>query len=375
MKNTEKIAKLISKVFSIIVPVDESIIVFESYIGRQFSDNPRAIYNYIREKYPQYKCYWSIDKNSREKFEGYDLQLIEKGTIRWFFMMARARFWVSNSRIPLWVIKSKKTIYLQTWHGTPLKKLALDMDMTHSVLNNPDVYKMEFDKETDRWDYLISPNNYSTAIFKKCFNFNNIMLETGYPRNDYLVNANNEKASHALKIKLGLPLDKKIILYAPTWRDSTVFNSPIDVQEMKNNLGDDYTLIVRLHYLVKKSNDLFEDSDFVKNVTNYNDISELYLVSDLLITDYSSVFFDYSVLKRPMIFHCFDLENYKNELRGFYFDFERQAPGPIVKTTDELIQAIRKSSEQESSAEFFKDFLEWEDGNATRRVVERVFDN
>lgn len=372
MKKSEKIANYLSKFFTLLLPVNSKIIVFESFIGRQYSDNPRAIYEYLKKNHPQYRCYWSVDKKSADKFPS-ELETIKKGTVKWFYIMAKAKYWVANSRIPLWVTKPKKTIYVQTWHGTPLKKLALDMDMSTSTLRNPDVYQEEFRQETKRWDYLISPNSYSSAIFKHCFDFKNEMIESGYPRNDYLINGHTDDNQVRIKEKLGIPKDKKIVLYAPTWRDTVKFESHLDVTKMQEALGDEYFLLIRLHYLVTEVTGLDEQKEFVKNVTDYPDINDLYLISDVLVTDYSSTFFDYAVLKRPMIFYCFDLEEYKNVLRGFYFDFEKEAPGPIVTTTAEVIQAIKASRHLSVSTDFVARFTQLEDGKATKRVVEKVF--
>ncbi|MDF0479626.1 CDP-glycerol glycerophosphotransferase family protein [Vagococcus sp. PNs007] len=376
MKRSEKIAKKLSTFLATVVPVNKKIMVFESFLGRQYSDNPRAMYEYIKEHYPEYKCYWSVDVAEQKKFENKGLNIIKKGTIRWFFTMARAKYWISNSRIPLWVIKPKKTIYVQTWHGTPLKKLAIDMDDAniYPSWNRPIPYKKAFSLESSRWNYLISPNKYSTNIFRRCFDFENEMIESGYPRNDYLINGNNEENINHIKKALNIPLDKKIIMYAPTWRDSFTFNLPLSLTNMKKELGDEYYVIFRLHYLVKHTSELIGHEDFIQNVTSYNDISDLYLISDVLITDYSSVFFDYAVLKRPMIFHCFDMDLYKNDLRGFYFDFEKKAPGPIVTTTDELIDAVKRVDQQEISLEFLDQFASLEDGKATERVVERILE-
>lgn len=372
MKKSEKVANYLSKFFTWILPVNPKIIVFESFIGRQYSDNPRAIYDYIKKYYPQYRCYWSVDKKSADKFPE-ELEIIKKGTVKWFYIMAKANYWIANSRIPLWVTKPKKTTYIQTWHGTPLKKLALDMDMSTSTLRNPEVYQEEFRQETQRWDYLISPNSYSSAIFKQCFDFKNDMIESGYPRNDYLINCHTIENQTKIKEKLGIPKDKKIVLYAPTWRDGIKFESTLDLKKMQQALGEEYFLLIRLHYLVTEVTGIDGQIDFVKNVTDYPDINDLYLISDLLVTDYSSTFFDYAVLKRPMIFYCFDLEEYKNVLRGFYFDFEKEAPGPIVTTTDEVIQAIQASNRLSVPEEFVERFTQLEDGQATKRVVEKIF--
>ena len=264
--------------------------------------------------------------------------------------MPRAKYWVSNSRMPNWIKKPKHTIYLQTWHGTPLKKLGADIEEVHMPGTTTEKYKEIFFKESSNWDYLISPNRYSSDIFTHAFRVPaDKILETGYPRNDELINSNNMGNIKKIKESLGLPKDKKIIMYAPTWRDDEYFsighykfNLKIDLDLLQNSLGEDYVILLRLHYLISNRIDVSRYEGFVYDLSNYHDIRNLYMISDLLITDYSSVFFDYLCLKRPIIFYTYDIDSYRDKLRGFYFDFEKEAPGPLVKTTKELIEAIKQ---------------------------------
>jgi len=376
--------KIIFKVFGAILPKDEHLIIFESFLGKQYSDNPRAIYEYLAEHYPHLKLYWSVDKQNFDSFAQYNVHYAKRFSVKWLFLMTRAKYWVSNSRLPLWIPKPSKTIYLQTWHGTPLKKLATDMDEVHMPGTNTEKYKKNFVTESSKWDYLISPNEYSTEIFKRAFQFNKTMIESGYPRNDFLFTHNNKNNINAIKNKLQLPKDKKIILYAPTWRDDDFkkvghykFNLPFDLAEMEKSLGDEYLIILRLHYLIAEKIDLSNYPNFIVDYSYHEDIRDLYLVSDILITDYSSVFFDYANLKRPMIFYVHDIDNYRDKLRGFYFDFETSAPGPLVKTTTDLIQAIKAIEDNDYPLEAyqadFHNFTKLEDGSATKRVVETVF--
>ena len=382
------ITKAIYKLLFIIVgmlPARKNTIVFESFLGKQFSDNPRAIYEYMKEHRPEYKLYWSVDPRFIDNFKNKGVEIVPRLSIKWLFVMASAKYWVSNSRLPLWIPKPKHTVYLQTWHGTPLKKLAADMDDVFMPGTDIENYKRNFLKESSNWDYLISPNKYSTEIFRRAFAFNKEMIESGYPRNDYLYTTNNDKDIQALKEKYNIPTDKKVILYAPTWRDDQYFekgkykfNLELDLKQMQKQLGDRYVILLRLHYLIANNIDVSDVQGFAFDFSHHEDIRELYMVSDLLITDYSSVFFDYANLKRPMIFFVYDIEDYRDRLRGFYFKFEEKAPGPLVKTTDEVIKEINKLEESnnrlpENFDEFYETFCSWEDGDATKRVVETVW--
>lgn len=385
IKRSKKAKQLFKLAFSILgkLPAQKNTVIFESFLGKQYSDSPRAIYEYLKENHPEYKLYWSVDKRFKENFENRGLNIVPRFSVKWLFRMSRSQYWVSNSRLPLWIPKPKYTTYLQTWHGTPLKRLAADMDEVHMPGTNTEKYKRNFLKEASNWDYLVSPNAYSSEIFARAFDFDRTMIESGYPRNDALINDNKEENILALKEQFALPLDKKIILYAPTWRDDKFygkgkykFDLELKLDQLREELGDDYIVVLRMHYLVAENFDLTPYVGFAYDFSNYEDIRELYLISDLLITDYSSVFFDYGNLRRPMIFYVYDIDTYRDKLRGFYFDFEEKAPGPLAKTTDEVIQYIKLAEKEPLNTkfeEFYNTFCYLEDGEASKRVVEEVF--
>ncbi|SDN02800.1 CDP-glycerol glycerophosphotransferase [Fictibacillus solisalsi] len=368
------------------LPVKKNLVMFESFLGKQYSCNPRAIYEYLKESRPDLELVWSVDGRSISKFEDAGIPYAKRFSVKWLFKMARARYWVTNSRMPLWIPKAKHTVYFQTWHGTPLKRLAADMDEVHMPGTNTKKYKANFHKESSKWDYLLSPNAYSTEIFRRAFNFHKEVVEVGYPRNDVLYTKNNPSDIKELKEKLQLPQDKKVILYAPTWRDDQFygkgrykFDLELDLLQLKDKFGEDYVIVLRMHYLVAENFDLSPYEGFAFDFSYHGDINELYLVSDIMITDYSSVFFDYANLKRPMLFFVYDIESYRDKLRGFYFDFETYAPGPLVKTTDEVISAIEKieSDGFEIQSEIFDDFYErfcyLESGQSSHKAVQKVF--
>lgn len=363
-----------------ILPLSKDVVVFESNVGRNYSGNVRSIYEAMLEQKmdAKYRFVWSIE-DVKTEIPG-RVRVVRRTRMRYLYYMAIAKVWVSDSRMPKWLIKRDGVTYIQTWHGTPLKKLALDMDVL-SMGGSVDVdkYHDNFVANTRTWDYLISQNAFSTETFRRCFAFDKQMLEIGYPRNDVLFRDNNSDAIADLKRQLGLPQDKKIILYAPTWRDDQFyqksiykFTSEMDYDRMKAELGDEYVMIVKFHYLVKDNIDWSKYGDFIYEFDQHQDIAQLYLVSDLLITDYSSVMFDYSLLKRPMFFFAYDMENYKTNLRGFYFDFLATAPGPIVETTDALTEAILTydaGAWQDKYDAFAKRFNHADDGTASEKVA------
>lgn len=374
------IYKMLFTVMGMLIKKHNKVIIFESFLGKQFSDNPRAIYEYLLDNYPDYRMYWSVERKSVYKLKEHNIKIVKRFSFKWMYLMNRAKFWVTNSRLPLWIPKPKDTVYIQTWHGTPLKKLAVDIDEVRMPGTSTEKYKENFVMEAKKWDYLISPNEYSTEIFKKAFKFEKEIVESGYPRNDYLINENNENVIERIKIETNLPVDKKVILYAPTWRDNQFygrgrykFDLQMDLNLLKEKLSNEYIIVLRLHYLIAENLNLTDYEGFVYDLSFHEDIRELYLVADLLITDYSSVFFDYAILKRPMIFYVYDIEEYRDNLRGFYFNIEKHAPGPLVKNTEELIREIKKLNRgyifDEKINAFNKNFSYLEDGQASERVI------
>ncbi len=371
------------KLASRLLPLNKNIILFESNLGRNYTGNPRAIYEeMVRQGLDKkYRCYYILEKPDTP-IPG-AAKTVKRTRLRYFYLFAIAGIWVCDTRLPKYIAKRPGCTYIQTWHGTPLKKLALDMDSVFMAGEKGiDNYKKNFYDNAQTWDYLISQNRFSTEIFRRAFAFGKEMLEIGYPRNDVLFAKNNSTDIVELKKKLGLPLDKKIILYAPTWRDNEFygkgkykFNPPLDFGELQSKLSADYVMIVKYHYLVMDQVDWTPYKGFVYSCDLSFDIADLYLVSDMMITDYSSVMFDYSLLKRPMLFYCYDLEQYKDTLRGFYFDFLAEAPGPVALTTEELITAIEdydpaKYSEKQEA--FYLKYNHADDGNASKKVVELI---
>jgi len=199
-----------------------------------------------------------------------------------------------------------------------------------------------------------------------------------------LYNADEEFIKN-IKSRLKIPADKKVILYAPTWRDDEFidtgkvkFKLKLELDKMKDALGDEYIVLIRTHYFISNNLDLSDMEDFAFDVSEYDDIAELYLSSDILITDYSSVFFDFANLKKPILFYTYDLDKYANVLRGFYLDVNEDLPGPLLFTTEEVIESILNidSLNEEYSQkyeEFYDRFCSFEDGNASKRIVERIW--
>lgn len=367
------------------LPIQKNLVLFESFLGRGYSDNPKALYQTLKRQRPELTLVWIFAKEPTADVKAACPNWVLRNSPKYYYYMARSQYWIFNTRQPLSLKKRRATTYLQTWHGTPLKRLGLDMEEVHMAGTTTEQYKKNFYQQAQEWDYLLSPNTYSSEIFKRAFGFSGTLLESGYPRNDLLYAPDRNQQAETIKRKLDVPPNKKVILYAPTWRDDEFvtkgqyrFNLQLDLQQMQERLGQDYIVLLRMHYLIAEHLDLDAYAGFAYDVSSYGDIAELYLISDLLITDYSSVFFDFAHLNRPMLFFTYDLEKYASVLRGFYFDFEAVVPGPLLKESNQVIDYIEDIETQSKQyADKYKVFQEQfcglDDGKASQRVIDTLF--
>lgn len=371
-------------------PVNEKRVLFESFMGRKYVDSPKAIYEYMikNKDYKDYEFVWFFKEPDKYKFleKNKNTKVYKYDSKEYYKLYATSKYWFTNSRVPDTILKKKDQVYVQCWHGTPLKRLGFDIEVKGgNAMNSIKDIRYKYEVDSKKYTYMVSPSRFCTEKFISAFNLKNvgkedIIIEKGYPRNDFLINY-KESDIKRIKKDLGLPKNKKIILYAPTWRDNQhtsgvgyTYKTEVDFDYLREKLGDEYIILFRAHYFVANSFDFAKYEGFVYNVSDYDDINELYIIGDMLITDYSSVFFDYSILKRPMLFYMYDLDEYQHELRDFYFDIE-ELPGPIVKTEDELIKAIEKSKKfkyDKKYKAFNNKYTYLDDGNASERVVREI---
>ncbi len=371
------------------VTVDDKLIVFESYMGRQYSCNPRALYEYMLsdERFDNYKFVWAFKDIRRAA--SFPLlkhaRIIKYGSSEYLRAVAAAKIYITNSNAPSGIIRKPNQIFLQTWHGTPLKRLRCDIEAEYgNARNSLQEIRMKNDMDIVRYDYLLSSCPFTTDKFTSAFNLKQLdkedmIIETGYPRNDILFRYDSTD-QRKLRNDLNLPSNKKIILYAPTFRDNQhkagkgyVYDVKINFDKLREALGDEYVILFRAHYFVANAFDFQKYEGFVYDVSGIDDIKELYIISDILITDYSSVFFDYANLKRPILFYMYDLDEYSNDIRGFYLSLD-ELPGKIVKTEEALIDAICTESfvYDEKYQRFNRTYNCLEDGDASKRVVDRI---
>lgn len=359
-------------------PVKENVILFETFMAKNYSDSPKYIYEYIAQNHPEYECVWAINDGAKIP---YGAKTVKRFSFQYAYYLAVSKYLVFNVRPPLWYRKREEQVFLETWHGTPLKRLVFDQE---EVTSASPKYKQQFYRQRKDWDFLVSANPFSTKTFRSCFLYEGEMLEYGYPRNDILYWPNKAEIAQQLKEKLGIPKAKKTILYAPTWRDDQHYGSgqykfelALDLKLMKERLQDDYVVLLRTHHYISDHIDVSGLGDFVINLSSYDDISEIYLISDICITDYSSVFFDYANLKRPILFYTYDFDKYKNQLRGFYIDMNTEVPGPLLYTSEQVVQAIEDIDEiteeyKERYDQFYDRFCCYDDGHASEHVAEAM---
>ncbi len=370
-------------------PVDENLIIFESFMGRSFADSPRAIYEEMiaDERFKDMTFVWAFkDPKSKEDIpELAGAKLIKYRSKAFFEYYSKAKYFVSNSRVDNIIKRRDGQVYIQTWHGTPLKRLGYDIEKGDNAIHTQDELCELYRIDSERYTYLLSPSQFTSEKLTSAFNLpennpNTIIVEEGYPRNDFLSNFTEEDIAN-IKKKIGIEdVDKKIVLYAPTWRDNQydaklgyTYSMDVDFDLLKKELADDCIILFRAHYFVANAFDFEKYAGFVYNVSDYENINDLYAVADHLITDYSSVFFDYSILKRPITFYMYDLEAYANDIRGFYIALE-DLPGEIVQTEEELIGELKKEFVYDERYKKFNDrFTYLDDGKAAKRVVERCF--
>ena len=376
------------------IKVDEKTVVFSAYNGRSYVCSPKAVYEYMlhQKQYDEYRFVWLFDNPDRYQYlmNNPNTIVVKNGSRECERYLQEAKYWIFNFRAYDHWIPKKSQVYVQCWHGTPLKRLGYDITNSDNAMNSVKEIREKYRTDAKRFSYILSPCKFVTEKFASAWNLKETgkikaILETGYPRNDFL-NIYSQDDVLRIKEKLGLSNEsRKIILYAPTWRDNQydakkgyVYDNPVNFAYLQEELGKEYVILFRAHYLVADHFDFEQYKGFVQDVSKYDDINELYVVSDLLITDYSSVFFDYAILRRPMLFYMYDMEAYRDEMRGFYLNID-DLPGPIIKTEVELAEAVHQTAATGVAVnkieKFNHEYNLMNDGKAAMRLTEKVFLN
>lgn len=366
--------KIIIEIFNMffsIFKVKNNKIIFQSSPDK-IDGNPYALYKYIKDNCPnEFEVRWLITKKT-------DTSLVSKKectysrTFRYFYDLATAKYWVRSHFTGSILRKKKNQIYLQLWHGWGnFKKCGYD------IKNDIPLEKRKPSPIMRECNCYLAAEKYIADTMKSSIGYNNPIEEFGMGRTDYLVNL-TKKDIKKIKDKYNLPKNKKIILYAPTFRDKNMENADYNLPIMSLGTDKDIVVLVSLHPMVAKKIKL---DKLPNNFLNYSDVDiiELLIVSDCLITDYSSSIFDYSILEKPMIFYMYDIDEYL-KTRGFYLDYKKDLPGPIVKDEKSLLRVIKELDQIDKK--YHKDILNFKkkynylnDGHVNERIVKRIREN
>lgn len=358
------------KLLGLFIRQDPNLVLYNSMIGRSSYDSPKAIYDYLISdpKYSHLKHVWAF--NEPEKAQGYDkAQKIKMDTFSYFKTALKAGYWITNVNIERGLkFKKRKTRYLNTWHGLSFNHIGNDVQGRN-------------DYDSRDVDVVCYESEYHKEILKRAIRAKEQnMIPSGLPRNDELYHVDEDEID-ALKVHMGIPKGKKVILYAPTWRDSNDMGKdytlapPIDFAKWEKELGEEYVVLLRTHHLTTKlMNVIF--NDFVRDFTAYPRINDLFKVSDILISDYSACIADFSILERTIICFAYDISTYKNT-RGLYVDLEKEMPHGVFKEEQSVIDHIKTINvmEEKQLSKRVKEKFTNYGGHATVMCVEELFKN
>ncbi len=344
-------------------------IVYDSFAGR-YSDSPRALHSWLQPRVAADHV-WLMDPAHRAGFPA-GVRTVTYGSPESIQVLEAADLVVGNTHIEIDWSKRPGSTYLQLWHGTPLK--TVHRDVRWALPGRLD----RLDDDVARWDHLLSPSPAGTPYLRSAFRWGGSVLELGYPRNDVLQRPAIDGVRARTRAALGLADEETVVLYAPTYRDriftdhTSRMQLALDLERLVADLGPGVRVLTRVHYFMTERLDSL-DVPGVSDVSWHPDIAELYAAADVLVTDYSSSMFDFAVTGKPLIFYAYDLESYRDVDRGFYFELEPVAPGPVVRTQDELTAALNdlprvRGGYAEAYKEFRQTYCALDDGRATRRV-------
>ncbi|ATL28166.1 bifunctional glycosyltransferase/CDP-glycerol:glycerophosphate glycerophosphotransferase [Streptomyces formicae] len=352
-------------------PLTDAVLYFDG-------DSPRAVHEELVRRGAGVEHLWVTDDQQTRVPAG--ARGVERYSAAWYEALARCRRVVTAGHLPEFFERRAGQTVVQTWHGAPLKRIGTDLTGTlyadHGHLDALPALARQ-------WDVLVSPNRFSTPHLGRALAYDGEVLEAGSPRNDMLFAEDRGKVAERVRRELGIEPGKRIVLYAPTYRDHLAYSpgrfryeAALDFGSAESVLGDDHVLLVRKHPLTA-GRLTGARTPFVRDVSGHPRTAELLLIADVLVTDYSSLMFDFAHTGRPMLFHAYDLEHYRDTVRGFYLDFETRAPGPLLASTGEVVEALRDldaiaARHADAYAAFREAYCDLDDGKASARVAERL---
>lgn len=367
--------------------VSEKYIIYQVRDGQSMTDSPFHIFKYLlkKEGYEDYKHIWVVDSLKKKKEyakiyrDNKNIKFIIKESKDYLYYLTKCKYIINNATFPTYFTKKPSQIYINTWHGTPLKHMGLDVQ--NNLIGSQNTIKNFLNS-----DYIISPNPYTSEIFKNAFKLNNInsnaILEVGYPRIDATINTSKTYVIDKLKFQYSNIDQRPILLYSPTWRGDDVNNPENNLTEISNTIASlkkmtNYNILLKVHpFIFKHAKSRSELSQYL--VDDNIDTNELLSIVDILVTDYSSIFFDFLVTKKPILFYVPDYNTYELN-RGLYLDLN-SLPGPSIYNLDSLISSINNIDEifksyKDKYKYYYKKFASLNDGKVTERVVNHIFEN
>jgi CDP-glycerol glycerophosphotransferase len=354
-------------------------VLMRSYFGEHATDNGLSIQKALQARGSDLPVYWAVQDYSVPVPDGGIPVVVN--TTEWFRLLFGIEYYIDNMFQPEYHQKADGQVLVETFHGYPFKQMGLphwrNLRVSEAQIES-------YRRRAADWDYLVSPARYATPLLTRDFAYDGQVLETGYPRNDVLKSPEADDIRAAVRASLGIEDGVTAVLYAPTFRDYltggdnvAVMPDLFDLEVASRRLGDGYTLLVRGHAFNARTERRIDQIPGCIEVTDYPEVSDLYLAADAAVVDYSSLRFDFAVTGKPMIFHVPDLQRYQ-DARGWLFDFGLSAPGPWVDTTEEAADRILhlddvRTEHAAAYERFTQDFLDLEDGHAGERVVDAIF--
>ncbi len=357
-------------------PLDENLAVYAAYWGRGYACNPAAIHRKARELAPHIRSVFLVREQDAATMPE-DVESVVIGSRRYWEELARAKYTFNNVNFETAMVKRPGSVHVQTHHGTPLKRMGVDQIEYRAVAAATGSFGRLMER-ADRWDYSLSSNAHSTEVWSGAYPSAFTHLEYGYPRNDRFYTADPAEVT-AIRERLGIPQDRVALLYAPTYRDyPRDVSAQFDLARFCAELGPEFVVLLRAHYFLEGDADLQQAvaSGRLIDVTASRDTEDICLASDALITDYSSIMFDYANLDRPIVTYADDWDVYR-DTRGVYFDLLAEPPGHVARTQDELIRVFTSGEWADERSAGLRDrfrerFCRFDDGRAAERVVRRV---
>ncbi len=337
---------------------DEHLVLLSSMSGDQFSGSPKVLFDAMQKdpRFAEFHYVWAFSHPDQHHVFGTDV--VKMDSFAYFRAALRAKIWITDVNIERGLhFKKKETVYLNTTHGTGPKKGG------NAVSGRKD-YDFSY------VDIVCCDGQYTHDVLLESYNAKEKnLLWCGRPREDSLFEF-TEQDRRMIRQRLGIPDDKKTILYMPTWREGTQASLTPSLWEEK--LGDDYMVLVRAHHFTK-SKLVSPKGDFWRDVSDYPDVNELYIAADILVSDYSSAFFDYGLLKKPMVCYAYDYDEfYKNY--GLYFDLRKEFPNGVMNTEEETIDFVLGmdyAKESQKCGEYCATVVK-HPCNATKACVDRI---